>query len=387
MSDAFKENIVQTKFETIATPDDPFVFADGKALNHVEIAYESYGEANEAKDNVILLFHALSGNQHAAGYNPDVPETPYWTEDCHAGWWDDFVGPGKALDTDKFQVICANYIGGCYGSTGPASKNPETGKPYASSFPHISVSDVVRSQILLLDKLGIGKLHAVIGPSTGGLAAINLATTFPERTSRVIPIATGVKTTVLNRIFLLEQILSIENDPHFRGGEYYDHEPPELGLALSRMISHKCFVHLDAIERRANQTVKQPEDSFAWYKVHDHVESYMLHQGKKFTARFDANTYIRICEMWSRYDPVIEGKAADSVELFTRSREAGHQYLVFTIDEDYCFYPEEQANLVSQLQAAGIMPLYFTVHTDKGHDSFLLEPALYTPQIQALLDA
>ena len=153
------------------------------------------------------------------------------------------------------------------------------------------------------------------------------------------------------------------------------------------MISHKCFVHLDAIERRANKEVIQPEDSFAWYKAHDHVESYMLHQGRKFTARFDANTYIRICEMWSRFDPVVEGKAADSLELFKRSKDAGHRYLVFTIDEDYCFYPEEQANLVSQLKAVGISPLYFTVHTDKGHDSFLLQPALYAPQIQALLNS
>ena len=378
---------VETRFQVIATADDPFVFADGKSLDNVTLAYETYGEISEAKDNVILLFHALSGNQHAAGHNTGHPDIPYWTLECYAGWWEDFIGPNKALDTNKFHVICVNYIGGCYGSTGPATINPETEKPYASAFPHISVSDVVRSQILLLDRLGIGRLHAVVGPSTGGLAAINLATTFPERTSRVIPIATGVKTTVLNRIFLLEQILSIENDPHFQGGEYYESQPPELGLRLSRMISHKCFVHLDAIERRANKEVIQPEDSFAWYKAHDHVESYMLHQGRKFTARFDANTYIRICEMWSRFDPVVEGKVADSLELFKRSKDAGHRYLVFTIDEDYCFYPEEQANLVSQLKAVGISPLYFTVHTDKGHDSFLLQPALYAPQIQALLNS
>ncbi|NNE91625.1 MAG: homoserine O-acetyltransferase, partial [Verrucomicrobiales bacterium] len=194
------------------------------------------------------------------------------------------------------------------------------------------------------------------------------------------------KTTVLNRIILLEQILSIENDPHFQGGEFYESRPPELGLALSRMISHKCFVHLDAIERRAGAEVVQPEDRFAWYQVHDHVESYMLHQGRKFTARFDANTYLRICELWSRFDPVAEGEAASSLELFSRSREAGHKYLVFSIDEDYCFYPEEQANLVRQLKAAGVSHLYLTVHSDKGHDSFLLEPELYTPHIQFVLN-
>ncbi|NNE93220.1 MAG: alpha/beta fold hydrolase, partial [Verrucomicrobiales bacterium] len=202
---------VHTQIQTIATKDDPFVFADGTSLNDVSLAFETYGTLSPEKNNAILLFHALSGNQHAAGINPDVPETPYWTAECHLGWWNEFIGSGKALDTDKFFVICVNYVGGCYGSTGPASINPDTGKPYASSFPHISVHDVVRSQMRLLDRLGIKTLHAAVGPSTGGLACLNLATTFPDRVKIVIPIATGVKTTVLNRIILLEQILSIEN--------------------------------------------------------------------------------------------------------------------------------------------------------------------------------
>ncbi|MDC0252127.1 homoserine O-acetyltransferase, partial [bacterium] len=149
---------------------------------------------------------------------------------------------------------------------------------------------------------------------------------------------------------------------------------------------HKTFVHLNAIERRANKDVLQPPGRFSWYQAHDHVESYMLHQGKKFTDRFDANTYLRICEMWSRHDPVIEGGAADTTDLFLRSREAGHQYLVFSIDEDYCFYPEEQAALVEQLKNAEVKHLFLTVHSEKGHDSFLLEPELYSPHIQAILE-
>lgn len=377
---------VETRFVTIATPEQPFRFREGGMLEHARIAYETYGELNEDKSNAILLFHAFSGSQHAAGHNESVEGTDFWTPECEDGWWDLFIGPGKALDTDKYCIICANYLGGCYGSTGPASINPETGRPYGPSFPSITVRDLVESQILLLDSLGIDQLLAVVGPSTGGLACVSLATNYPERTRLVIPIATGTRTTVLNRIILLEQILAIENDPSFRAGDYYETGPPETGLGLARMISHKTFVHLNAIERRANKDVKQPPGRFSWYQAHDHVESYMLHQGKKFTDRFDANTYLRICEMWSRHNPVDEGGAVDPVDLFSRSREAGHQYLVFSIDEDYCFYPEEQAALVAQLKQAEVPHLFLTVHSEKGHDSFLLEPDLYTPHIQVMLE-
>ena len=377
---------VKTQFQVIATPDNPFVFRNGESLDHVTIAYETYGTLNEEKSNAILLFHAFSGSQHAAGYNPAVEGNDFWTQECTDGWWELFIGPGKALDTDKYFIICAHYVGGCYGSTGPSTINPETGKPYGSAFPHVTVNDIVRSQTLLLDALGIDQLLAVVGPSTGGLCCVSFATTHPERVRVVIPIATGVRTTVLNRIILLEQILAIENDPKFQAGEYYETGAPETGLGLARMISHKTFVHLNAIQRRASKDVVQPEDRFSWYRAHDHVESYMLHQGKKFTDRFDANTYLRICEMWSQYDPVIDGNAVDTDDLFARSREAGHQYLVFSIDEDYCFYPEEQAALVRLLKESDVSHIYLTVHSDKGHDSFLLEPDLYTPHIQAVLE-
>jgi homoserine O-acetyltransferase/O-succinyltransferase len=376
---------VSTRFQKIATPEKPFLFRCGASLDHVEIAFESYGTLNEDASNAILLFHAFSGSQHAAGHNPGVTGNEFWTQECVAGWWEPFIGPGKALDTDQYFVICANYLGGCYGSTGPSSVNPATGKRYGSTFPNITVNDIVRSQALLLDHLGISQLLAVVGPSTGGLGCVTFATLYPERVRLVVPLATGVKTTVLNRIILLEQVLAIENDPRFKAGEYYETGAPETGLALARMISHKTFVHLDAIERRANKDVVQPGDRFSWYQAHDHVESYMLHQGKKFTDRFDANTYLRICEMWSRYDPLIEVGAEDSNELFSRSREAGHQYLIFSIDEDYCFYPEEQAALVEQLKGAEVPHLYLTVHSEKGHDSFLLEPELYTPHLQVML--
>jgi len=203
--------------------------------------------------------------------------------------------------------------------------------------------------------------------------------------ARVVPIATGFKTTVLNRLILFEQILSIENDKHFKGGDYYESEPPRIGLALARMISHKTFVHLDTFERRAREKLVEEEEMLSWFQVRDTFQSYMLHQGKKFTERFDANTYLRIIDMWSRYNAVIQGDADSPADLFKRSKEAGQKFLVFSIDSDFCFYPEEQAELVRHLESAEVDTMHITVHSVKGHDSFLLEPELYTPHIRELL--
>jgi homoserine O-acetyltransferase len=371
----------------IGTPESPFVLGSGESLPDARVAYETYGRLNAKKDNAILLFHALSGSQHAAGTTASVPDIgDRWTDDCQRGWWDLFVGPGKVLDTDKYFVLCANYLGGCYGSTGPASTNPATGKPYGSSFPAVSTHDVVRSQLLLLDHFGIDCLHAVIGPSVGGLLAINLATLYPDRVKIVIPIAAGPRTTVLTRLTLFEQVLAIENDPHFNGGDYYHGPAPEYGLALARMISHKTFVHLDAIERRARTDLVQADDQLSWYRVRNNVESYMLHQGKKFVKRFDANTYLRIADMWLQFDPLKDAGVSTYIELFQRSRDAAHHYLIFSIDSDFCFYPEEQAELTDALEKSGASSMMITVHSNKGHDSFLLEPELYAPHLHYTLE-
>jgi homoserine O-acetyltransferase/O-succinyltransferase len=376
----------RTLFFETASPDEPLRLRDGGMLPGVRIAYETWGQLNAEKHNAILLFHALSGSHHAAGVNPGIEGVgELWQPELHAGWWEDMLGPGKALDTEKYFVICANYLGGCYGSTGPASINPATGEPWGSAFPAVTAADQVEVMARLLDDLEIETLNAVVGPSVGGLVALTFATRFPKRVRNVISIASGFKTTVLNRLILFEQILAIENDPYFSGGDYYDSEPPLYGLALARMISHKTFVHLDAIERRARQDVVQADDVLAWYRVRDQFQSYMLHQGKKFVRRFDANTYLRIIDMWSRYDATQEGDAETPADLFERVREAGQCWLVFSIDSDFCFYPEEQAELVKHLETAKADVMHIIVHSDKGHDSFLLEPNLYTPHIAWVL--
>lgn len=367
---------------------EPFRLQNGFVLPSLRIAYESWGTMNAEKDNVILLYHALSGSHHAAGHNPEIPGCgDLWQPEMHAGWWEDMIGPGKALDTDRFCIICANYLGGCYGTTGPSSINPGTGEPWGSIFPHITAADQVRATAVLLDHLGVDVLHGVVGPSVGGLLALTFATTFPQRVQRVVSLAAGFKTTVLNRLILFEQILAIENDPNFQGGDYYRTQPPLYGLALARMISHKTFVHLDAIERRARQEIVQHADTLSWYKVRDPFQSYMLHQGKKFVRRFDANTYLRIIDMWSRYDAVEEAGAESPRQLLERAAEGGQRWLVFSIDSDFCFYPEEQADLTLHLERADVNTTQITVHSDKGHDSFLLEPHLYTPHLKWLMES
>ena len=203
----------------------------GDVLPGFRLAYETHGELNDRRDNAVLLFHALTGSHHAAGFTETVEGVEaLWNQECQVGWWDDFVGPGLALDTDRFFVICANYIGGCYGSTGPRTINPETGLPWGSAFPHLKIADIVESQTLLLDHLGIETLHAAVGNSVGGLLSLTLAILYPQRVKTVVPVASSVRTTLLQRTTTLEQIYAIENDPNFRGGDYYDGDSPNLSL-------------------------------------------------------------------------------------------------------------------------------------------------------------
>ena len=371
---------VETQFLTYGSADKPFVTADGSALPEVTIAYETYGELNADRSNSILLFHALSGSQHAAGINKSVPGTDHrWTEEMHAGWWDGFIGPGRALDTKKYFVICANYLGGCYGTTGPASINPSSQKPWGGDFPRVNVRDIVRSQLPLLDHFGIKKLHAVVGTSLGGMMALDLAVHEPDRVANVITIGTGLRSHGLQQMHNLEQIIAITRDPDFRGGDYYGTPGPVHGLALARMISHKTFLWADVIEERARVDIVQPEADLPWYKISRSLESYMLYQGQKFVRRFDANTYLRIIDAWQQFDLYADAKAHGKSSVFEGCND--QRYLVFTIDSDCCFYPDYQSEICAELKRAGVPHMRLTVHSEKGHDSFLLEPKLYTPHL------
>jgi homoserine O-acetyltransferase/O-succinyltransferase len=375
---------VQTKFIDFDDGKQPLRLRVGGELNRFTLAYEIYGRMNRDKSNVILLFHAMTGSQHAAGLNLRVPGLDgRWTEEMHHGWWDGFVGPGKALDTRRFCVVCVNYLGGCYGSTGPASINPRTRRPWGPTFPVLRMSDIVDSQIRLLDTLGVGRLHAAVGASIGGFLCLVLATRHPDRVRILVPIGTGVETTIYNRIINFEQITAIEGDPHFQAGDYYGGERPDAGLALARRIAHKTFVSLDMLRERARGEVVSHKPPHGWYEMNHPVESYLLHQGAKFVKRFDANTYLRVLDAWQWFDLVAEADAQDLHELFDRCRK--QEFLVFSIDSDLSFPTVEQGKLVQLLKRAHVPVMWITVHSDKGHDSFLLEPKLFTPHLLQVL--
>jgi len=375
----------RTQFFEFDDPADPLPLCVGPPMSRFTLAYEVYGRMNADRSNVVLLYHAMTGSQHAAGWNPEVPGTDgRWTEEMHEGWWDAFIGPGKALDTDRFCVVCANYLGGCYGSTGPASINPETGRPWGSSFPALRMRDIVESQMKLLDHLGVEKLHAVVGPSLGGYLALLTAAIHPGRVRFVLPITTGVDITIDQRILNFEQVTAIEADPHFHGGDYYDGPRPDVGLALARRIAHKAFISPDALRKRARAEVVSHKPPHGWYEMNHPVESYMLHQGQKFVKRFDANTYLRIVDAWQWFNLVKEADARDYGDLFRRCRD--QEFLVFSIDNDHTFSRQNQEKLVRHLKTAEVPVIWITVHSDKGHDAFLLEPRLFTPHIQEVLN-
>jgi homoserine O-acetyltransferase len=366
-------------------PEHPLVLRVGRPLSRFTLAYEMYGRMNAEKSNVILLYHAMTGSQHAAGHNTEVPGLDgRWTEEVHEGWWDGFIGPGKAFDTREFCILCANYLGGCYGSTGPASINSDTGAYWGPSFPVLRMSDIVDSQMNLLDHLGVKKLHAVAGASIGGFLSLLTATRYPDRVRIVLPIGTGVETTIYQRIINFEQVTAIEADPNFRGGDYYDGPRPHLGLALARRIAHKTFVSLDTLRARARTEIVSHRPPYGWYEMNHPVESYMLHQGDKFVHRFDANTYLRILDAWQWFDLVAEAGARDFKDLFRRCRD--QEFLVFSIDSDLSFPLPEQAKLVRLLKRSRVPVMWITVHSEKGHDAFLLEPRLFAPHIRQVLE-
>ena len=371
---------VESCFFEYNDPAAPLKLVCGTQLSDFTLSYEIYGKINEDASNVILLFHAMTGSQHAAGINTHVPDlNGRWTEEMHEGWWQGFIGEGKALDTGKYAVVCANYLGGCYGSTGPASKNLETGKLWGSRFPVLRIKDIVDSQVKLLDHLGVKKLHAVIGSSLGGFMALSFATRYPERVDTVIPIGSGCETTIFQRILNFEQITAIEADPNFHRGEYYGKKTPATGLALARRIAHKTFISLPALEARARAEIVSSEPVFSWYAMNSPMESYMLHQGKKFVKRFDANSYLRILDAWQWFDLIEEVGARDFRQVFSKCRQ--QKFLVFSIDSDASFPVAEQAKLVKALKSARVNVTWITVHSDKGHDSFLLEPHLFSPHL------
>ncbi|MDO8646926.1 MAG: homoserine O-acetyltransferase [Candidatus Diapherotrites archaeon] len=350
----------------------------GKSLKDIKVAFESLGNLSPEKDNAVLVFHALSGSAHISGENNEFGKhCKYWISENHVGWWNDFVGNSLLVDSGKNFVVCMNILGGCYGTTGPGSIDKKTGRPFASNFPEIEVEDMARLQKLVLEKLGIERLKAVIGSSLGGYLALEFAMLFGDSVQKVVLIGSAAKTSNLNTLHNLEQIFAIENDPNYNKGEYYEGKHPDNGLMLARMIAVKTYLDIDTIAERARSETVSPSDYVYNYNLSTPVESYMFHQAKKFVKRFDANSYLAITKAIQKFN-LFQKYGNGSLENAFSKLSKQLQFLVVSIDSDVCFFTEEQEALFNALQANNIECEFELVHSNKGHDSFLLEPEKYS---------
>ena len=347
--------------------DAPLPLDGGEVLERAEIAFETYGELAADRSNAILLCHALTGDQHVASPHP-ITAKP--------GWWERMVGPGKPIDTDRFHVICANVIGSCMGSTGPASAAPD-GKPYAMRFPVITIRDMVRAHVALLDKLGIARLHAVVGGSMGGMQALSLAANWPDRAGRVLVIASTSRHSAQNIAFHELGRQAVMADPRWNGGEYYAGEAPASGLAVARMAAHITYLSESALTAKFGRDLQDREAKSFGFDADFQVESYLRHQGAGFTQRFDANSYLYITRAMDYFDLAEEhggqGKGA-LAECFTG---ASARFCVVSFDSDWLYPTSESRHLVHALNAAGAPVSFVELSAPHGHDSFLLDvPAL-----------
>ena len=361
-----------------------FTFDSGETLPGIVLAYETYGALAPDAGNAILLFHALTGSHHAHGYNDNLPEAgEFWQPENYEGWWDRMIGPGKPLDTEKYFIVCANFLGSCYGSSGPTSTAPD-GRPWGSRFPLVTANDQARAQVRLLEGLGISRFN-IVGPSVGGMLSLATAHMYPERVRSVIIIGASCSPPIEHKLSVFEQILAIELDPKYRAGLYPSADPPARGLALARIICHKLFVYQRGLEKRARKGVCDRRGMLEWYTPSRNTESYMLHQGTKFAKRFDANSYIRIVNMWAGFDlPTLAGvRSLD--EAFACYARHGIPFSLFSIDTDCCFTPRGISHFYRRLVKNGVQAEYTKIHSLKGHDSFLLEPELYEKGICAYL--
>jgi homoserine O-acetyltransferase len=357
-----------------ATFDKPLTFKSGAVLPRYDLMYETYGTLNAAKSNAILICHALSGHHHVAGY--------YAGDEKNIGWWDNMVGPGKPIDTNKFFVIGLNNLGGCHGSTGPSSIDPQTGKPYGASFPVITVEDWVESQARLADLLGIRQFAAVVGGSLGGMQAMQWALAYPDRVRHVLAIASAPHLTAQNIAFNDVARSAILTDPDFHGGDFYQHGVvPTRGLRLARMLGHITYLSDDAMADKFGRELRSGKLNFS-YDIEFQIESYLRYQGDKFAAYFDANTYLLMTKALDYFDP-----ARDLDGNLNRAFAAAKaKFLVVSFTTDWRFAPERSREIVHALLHNKRDVSYAEIASQHGHDAFLMEDEQYFAVMRNYLD-
>jgi homoserine O-acetyltransferase len=352
----------------------PLDFRSGAVLPRYELVYETYGTLNADRSNAILVCHALSGNHHVAGYYADEPKS--------IGWWDNMIGPGKPVDTEKFFVIGINNLGGCHGSTGPSSINPETGEPYGASFPVVTVEDWVESQARLADQLGINQFAAVLGGSLGGMQAMQWSLSFPERIRHALVIAAAPHLTAENIAFNDVARNAILTDPDFHGGDFYQHDVvPTRGLRLARMLGHITYLSDDAMADKFGRSLRAGKLGFT-YDIEFEIESYLRYQGDKFAANFDANTYLLMTKALDYFDPArdFEGNLD---KAFAAARA---DFLVLSFTTDWRFAPERSREIVHALLHNRRNVSYAEITSTHGHDSFLMQDQHYHDVMRVYLD-
>ena len=365
--------IVERQYFTFAQ-DEPMRLESGESLGPVRIAYETYGQLNDDRTNAILIVHALSGDAHVAGYHGSDDQGP--------GWWDTCVGPGKAFDTNKFFVICSNVIGGCQGSTGPKSVNPQTGKPFGLSFPVITVRDMVRAQRHLVDHLGIQKLMAIAGGSMGGMQVLQWVVDYPERVRAALPIATTARHSPMLIAFSEVGRQAIYADPNWNDGDYYDGPRPNTGLALARMIGHITYLSEQSMHSKFGRRLQKREHFGFEFDTDFAIESYLQYNGQRFTNRFDANSYLYITKAMDYFDLCNGYEYLASA--FNRSRDV--TYLVVSFTSDWLYPTYHAKEMVSALTAVGADVTFTNLESTWGHDAFLLEVDTMTGLISNFLE-
>lgn len=354
--------------------EEPFELECGRSLKQLKIAYETYGNLNDSKANAILVIHALTGDAHAAGYHS--------YDDRKPGWWESMIGPGKAFDTDRFFVICSNCLGGCMGTTGPSSENPETGEKYALNFPPFTITDMVNLQKRLVDHLGIDQLLTVVGGSMGGMQALEWSVTYPERIRSCICIASTASLGAQALAFDAVGRNAIISDPKWNGGNYYGMEPPRSGLAIARMLGHITYLSTESMEIKFGREKKRHVTAADYFTTEFQVESYLSYQGQKFIERFDANSYLYITKAMDNYDlPARYGG------LSSAFRESEHvKYLVTSITSDWLFPTTQSMDMVKAMLGNDLDVTFYEIESKYGHDAFLLETETLTKLVSAFLD-
>jgi homoserine O-acetyltransferase len=355
--------------------DEPFVLESGATLGPVTVAYETYGRLNADRSNAILILHALSGSAHAAGYHS--------TKDAHPGWWDECIGPGKAFDTDRYFVICSNVLGSCYGTSGPGSTNPATGRPYGLNFPVVTIGDMVRAQVRLLDHLGIDRLLCAAGGSMGGMQVLEWAAHHAHRLRAAIPLATTARHSPM--LIALGEVgrQAIYADPNWQEGDYYDNgKKPDAGLALARMVGHITYLSEESMHQKFGRRLQAREQYGYEFQTEFAIESYLKYNGNNFTRRFDANSYLYVTKAMDYFD--LSRPTGSFAAAFAAS--AAIKFLIVSFTSDWLYPSYHSKELVRALHAVGTDATSLDIESTWGHDAFLLEVDTMTRLLESFLD-